>query len=137
MIKIVSVNRIIKNFKHDQRVNKMYNILSEKDRMIRRDIYLELKKKRICQLCGNKFSIPLEIHHVISKKDGGDNDKQNLIAICSNCHNIIHGKVTKMSSEKNIILEIKRLTKLKSEIDRFIDININSMKSELKKIKPK
>lgn len=37
-----------------------------------------------CELCGSKRN--LEVHHIIPIICGGDNESDNLIAICGNCH---------------------------------------------------
>jgi hypothetical protein len=43
-----------------------------------------------CQECGKKESeskIPLDVHHIIDFKNGGDNSLENLLTLCRSCHN--------------------------------------------------
>lgn len=44
----------------------------------------------LCIKCGNDNWNILQTHHVLSKKNGGSNDYDNLILICPNCHMIEH-----------------------------------------------
>ena len=41
-----------------------------------------------CETCG--MAGRFEIHHVVSLKDGGSNDLDNLIALCRTCHLKVH-----------------------------------------------
>ena len=51
-----------------------------------------------CSLCGwDKGSC--DIHHIIPKSQGGDNNHDNLTHICPNCHRLAHeGKIDKFIS---------------------------------------
>ena len=44
-----------------------------------------------CESCGFKHEFSLNLHHINSI--GRDNHKDNLMVLCSNCHNIYHGYV--------------------------------------------
>ncbi|HEX8174076.1 MAG TPA: HNH endonuclease signature motif containing protein [Pyrinomonadaceae bacterium] len=44
-----------------------------------------------CSLCGESNVNVLEIHHIENRADGGDNEPENLILVCSNCHSKITG----------------------------------------------
>jgi 5-methylcytosine-specific restriction endonuclease McrA len=54
----------------------------------------ELVKKRQdyhCACCGEQhLSCVLETHHIQRRSKGGTNDLNNLIAVCANCHAMIH-----------------------------------------------
>ena len=54
------------------------------------------KKTRQCQVCGRKFegqsSMLVDLHHVITIKNGGDNTILNLVSICIACHALVHNK---------------------------------------------
>ena len=51
-----------------------------------------------CQLCkGESKDSKLEVHHIIYKSNGGSDNVNNLITLCSKCHKKIH--------DKNIILK--------------------------------
>lgn len=49
-----------------------------------------LKKANIpCQNCGyNKAS--RDVHHILPRKEGGDNDNNNLVILCPTCHREAH-----------------------------------------------
>ena len=42
-----------------------------------------------CSICGWNEST-CDIHHVIPRSKGGNNDLTNLIVVCPNCHRVIH-----------------------------------------------
>ena len=43
----------------------------------------------VCRRCGyNEFTCGVDIHHI--DKDRTNNDKSNLIPLCSNCHKALH-----------------------------------------------
>jgi len=44
-----------------------------------------------CACCGRKFQyFVLQIHHITPRRNGGGNEESNLVAVCNNCHTIIH-----------------------------------------------
>lgn len=59
-----------------------------KHRLIPKSIYIELKRTKFCMECGHRFkpTEKPEIHHVQPKRLGGDQNFENLIAICKSCH---------------------------------------------------
>ena len=49
----------------------------------------------ICNRCGYKeFNISVQIHHIDLNRE--NNDKSNLIPLCSNCHDALHGGFWKL-----------------------------------------
>ncbi len=44
-----------------------------------------------CRACGQKHG--LEVHHVVMRSLGGKDDASNLIALCRDCHQSVHGHV--------------------------------------------
>ncbi len=48
------------------------------------------RAKDCCEICGAHTPYTLEIHHIVSVEHGGHGYPSNLIAVCSNCHSIIH-----------------------------------------------
>ena len=42
-----------------------------------------------CALCDSEQG--LQVHHVVSRGQGGTNFPQNLITLCWRCHAVIHG----------------------------------------------
>lgn len=52
--------------------------------------YIKEKFSNKCIFCGfDDFDI-LEVNHIIPRSMGGKNDESNLLAVCPNCHKIIH-----------------------------------------------
>lgn len=45
-----------------------------------------------CQLCGTMSN--LEVHHKQFRSHSGDDSEENLVTLCSSCHNEIHNNVT-------------------------------------------
>lgn len=51
-----------------------------------------LKKQKIieekceCEICKYGFVPVLQVHHIIPVSEGGDNEQENLILLCPNCH---------------------------------------------------
>jgi hypothetical protein len=44
-----------------------------------------------CQFCYQQFPAnKLQIHHILRRRDGGTNDPNNLIPLCSDCHLTVH-----------------------------------------------
>lgn len=43
-----------------------------------------------CEICAFGFSSILNIHHILPVSLGGDARVQNLIALCPNCHGMVH-----------------------------------------------
>ncbi len=41
-----------------------------------------------CQLCGSMSGV--EVHHIEHRSQGGSDCEDNLIALCSQCHNLVH-----------------------------------------------
>lgn len=63
-----------------------------------------INRHKRCELCGwNNVPLVLEIHHKISKKDGGGNEDENLILLCPNCHSIEHWKKAKVKTPEELL----------------------------------
>lgn len=71
----------------------------------------QLLSERVCFVCGNKKN--LEIHHIVSIRNGGDSSMKNLMVLCECCHKKVHtGKVKEIflhqqSIEKSMIIKPK------------------------------
>ena len=58
--------------------------------------YRELVKKRDknqCQICGENTPVPygrLEVHHIVPRYKGGNDESENLITLCDLCHAVLH-----------------------------------------------
>lgn len=67
-----------------------------------------------CSLCGWNEST-CDIHHIIPKSKGGNNELDNLIIICPNCHRVIHN-TDKYSVD---LLKTKSIDKIFSNWKKF------------------
>ena len=52
-----------------------------------------VEEQRYCQLCGSTNW--LEIHHIMYRSQGGNNDERNLIRLCKKCHEMVHSNKRK------------------------------------------
>ncbi len=43
-----------------------------------------------CQQCGSRTN--LQVHHIQLRSHSGEDAKENLITLCSECHNRTHGR---------------------------------------------
>lgn len=51
-----------------------------------------------CAICGWNKAI-CDVHHIIPRKNGGDNSNDNLIVLCPNCHREIHSGMSNYTIE--------------------------------------
>lgn len=63
------------------------SVSSEAKKMKQREIANGLNH---CQMCGFDFAEILQIHHVVPIKDGGNNNTDNVVVVCPNCHKTLH-----------------------------------------------
>lgn len=59
-----------------------YGYSSRREAILHRDNYT-------CQCCGKK-NCRLEVHHIKFKSNGGTDDEENLITLCTDCHKGVH-----------------------------------------------
>lgn len=64
-------------------------------RSLKKQLLIERGPK--CQLCSYAIPETLNIHHIIEKKNGGTDYKENLLLICPNCHAEIHKGLRKIN----------------------------------------
>ena len=45
-----------------------------------------------CERCLQRGiqTLAVEVHHILPVNQGGTNDKENLMSVCSECHKLIH-----------------------------------------------
>ena len=75
----------------------IYAMSKESDGYTRVKISYDLRMKILarddnkCQMCGRSGNeIPLAIHHICEVRNGGQNDPNNLVTLCWNCHVLHH-----------------------------------------------
>ena len=50
--------------------------------------YVRCRDGYKCRKCGSKTH--LEVHHIVQRKDGGTDHRDNLVTLCHNCHAALH-----------------------------------------------
>ena len=82
------INNIINNANKTDNTNSNSNIQVKHKRNVS-----ETKKKYVaaeqhwkCGNCNNELDASFEVHHKVPLYMGGDNDSNNLVALCRNCH---------------------------------------------------
>lgn len=80
----IRCNKCIQNRSHVNKDPK--SILDLSKRTISKILH---RANKGCSICGWNEST-CDIHHIIQKKDGGNDNIENLIVVCPNCHRIIH-----------------------------------------------
>ena len=56
-----------------------------------------------CEVCG---APAVDVHHILFKSQGGDNEIENLIALCRHCHDVSHGKVAGKELTRETLFDI-------------------------------
>ena len=74
------VNEKVKHWGHQKGFN--YGYSSRRSAILHRDNYT-------CQCCGKK-NCRLEVHHIKFRSNGGTDDEENLITLCTDCHKGVH-----------------------------------------------
>jgi len=63
-----------------------------------KEIYQKIvEEQKWCQLCGSTNW--LEIHHIMYRSQGGNNDERNLIRLCKQCHMLVHSNKKKYQAK--------------------------------------
>lgn len=101
-----------KNFKYTKTTNKQnrpkdFQVIENKKTIIHKDKWWAIKQEvykkygHKCSKCGSCNNI--DVHHKIPLSKGGTNNIQNLIPLCHECHEKIHGY--KFGNEKQASME--------------------------------
>ena len=63
--------------------------------------YVLYRDGHTCRVCGGKSKGKvLEVHHIIRRSDGGTDRPENLITLCSHCHDGVHKETVKPNFKK-------------------------------------
>lgn len=49
-----------------------------------------VEEKGECEICGMSYKPILQIHHILPVSKFGNNDPDNIICVCPNCHKTLH-----------------------------------------------
>jgi hypothetical protein len=74
-----------------------------------------------CKACSIRIPVLLDLHHVIPVEFGGHDANNNLIAVCKNCHKLIHWFSSKARQNNAVqeLLEFGFSKDVASKIERF------------------
>jgi len=75
-------------------------------RRVQKVIYQEAGSA--CSFCGERTVSALEVHHIEPRADGGENEPENLILVCSTCHSKITAGEISLSEILKAKLRLQR-----------------------------
>ena len=86
------VGRILRERKRE-RILESY---ASRGRMVPKTAYSSIKRLKRCESCGQHINKVgrLEVHHKVSVRDGGSNERGNLLGLCRSCHKKAHKGVS-------------------------------------------
>ena len=77
--------------------------------------YVLDRDKHTCQHCkGKRKDSKLEVHHIVYKCNGGSDEAENLITLCSSCHKAVHKNKIKLETTGKLKGNLKFATQMNS-----------------------
>lgn len=97
-------------------MNKAKRKIRSQQQLLKKRIFKTWKNPH-CEYCGNNNKNILQLHHINPICKGGDNDINNIIVLCPNCHKMVHVK----QIETQELIEIKKTPKTftKKQVYKF------------------
>jgi biotin operon repressor len=71
-------------------------------RMLMRKLLLSIYGN-VCQKCGKALQEPLETHHIVPPRFGGDNTMSNVVLLCTKCHGEENSLFLAMAAKKFVL----------------------------------
>lgn len=71
--------------------------LKSEAQKIKRELASEVGK---CEVCGFNYKPILQIHHIVPVSEFGNNQRDNIICVCPNCHKALHHIYSTFNGEK-------------------------------------
>jgi 5-methylcytosine-specific restriction protein A len=55
---------------------------------------MHLAQEPLCHDCKQRgvITVGVDVHHILAKRDGGDNSADNLMTLCKSCHSVRTGR---------------------------------------------
>lgn len=80
-----------------------------------RKAYVLWRDNYKCQCC-KRINIPLQVHHIVYRSNGGSDHEDNLITLCEQCHKAIHEgtKILRKQGLKKNLKDATQMNHLKS-----------------------
>lgn len=72
--------------------------LKSEAQKIKRSVISEIGK---CEICGFDYKPVLQIHHIVPVSEFGNNQRDNIICVCPNCHKTLHHIYTVFNGDKD------------------------------------
>lgn len=60
-----------------------------------------ISEKGKCEICGFDYKPILQIHHIVPISEYGNNQQDNIICVCPNCHKTLHHIYSVFNREKD------------------------------------
>jgi hypothetical protein len=95
-----------------------------------RDLLLVEARHR-CTICSEKC---FEIHHIVEQADGGNDEADNLIVLCPNCHQHRYHRSGEFTRDQLRLYKAK--LKEQNEIERRLLLNLEEIRTEVGKVPP-
>lgn len=80
-----------------------------------------------CVVCGDK-ALGSQIHHLIHRKDGGNNEHSNLVNLCGKCH-MLESDTPDFAVKKAFKIPLFKIPMMRKEIREKLEIIKNSKKN--------
>lgn len=55
-----------------------------------------------CEVCGFSYKPILQIHHIVPISEFGNNQPENVICVCPNCHKTLHHLYSQLKRNRNM-----------------------------------
>ena len=60
-----------------------------------------VSETKMCEICGFSYKPILQIHHIVPISEFGNNQNDNIICVCPNCHKTLHHLYSVFNSDLN------------------------------------
>lgn len=84
-----------------------------------------------CEICGFDFKPILQIHHIVPISEYGNNQPENIVCVCPNCHKTLHYIYSRFSKDDGINFDL--IKKHNDNMQKIVEILVRylAMKGEI------
>ena len=87
--------------------------------------YVRCRDGYKCRKCGSKTH--LEVHHIIQRKDGGTNHRDNLVTLCHECHAALHRGEFTLSKPKVSYKDSAFMNQMRNKLMERLEVKYGNM----------